>query len=463
MDTHTERKSKLILKDKPIWKGIVSLALPVFLANIFKTLHDLVDAYFLGRLGDSTAASEMQGAIGLTWPIFFVFLSFGMGISIAGNALIGQYIGKKDYVNAKKYATNVVYISIILGVVFTLLSYFLAPSILGWMGVEGNKLEYATTYLRVRSFELIILFLTFAFQAIRRATGDTTTPVLVSSFAILMNIILTPIFVLYLDMGIFGAALATLLANIIILPITIILLVKNKKGISVKFKVSHINVPIIKDIFRIALPASSGQSIQAVGFIILQAFIENFGVAVTAFYLGNRINSLIMFPVSSISTIIAVYVAQNIGAGNIRRAKNSIKQGVKMSVGLMILGVLIILPFREGLVRIFSDDEEAITLAVEYMLFVAISLPFVAVFQILLSTFQGSGDTKFSFWLALIRLWVFRLPLVYLTIHYTNLGPTGIWASMLISNMLAVIVGFLLYTRVKFIPKIKFSKQSKEI
>jgi putative MATE family efflux protein len=264
-------------------------------------------------------------------------------------------------------------------------------------------------------------------------------------------------------MGIFGAALATLLANIIILPITIILLVKNKKGLSVKFKVSHINVPIIKDIFRIALPASSGQSIQAVGFIMLQAFIENFGVAVTAFYLGNRINSLIMFPVSSISTIIAVYVAQNIGAGNIKRAKNSIKQGVIMSVGLMILGVLIILPFREGLVRIFSDDEEAITLAVEYMLFVAISLPFVAVFQILLSTFQGSGDTKFSFWLALIRLWVFRLPLVYLTIHYTNLGPTGIWASMIISNMLAVIVGFLLYTRVKFIPKIKFSKQSKEI
>jgi Na+-driven multidrug efflux pump len=134
-----------------------------------------------------------------------------------------------------------------------------------------------------------------------------------------------------------------------------------------------------------------------------------------------------------------------------------------MSVSLMILGVIIILPFREALVMIFNKDTEAIVLAVEYMKFVAFSLPFVAVFQILLSTFQGSGDTKFSFWLALIRLWVFRLPLVYLSIHYTDLGPTGIWASMLISNILAVCIGLILYTKVKFIPKIKFSKQNKEI
>lgn len=460
MSTIAEKRGNLILYDKPIWKGIVILAFPVFLANIFKTLHDLVDAYFLGQLGDSVAATDMQGAIGLTWPIFFVFISFGMGLSVAGNALVGQYIGKGDYESAKKYATNVVYLSIVLGIVFTVVSFFMAPSILGWMGVSGNKLTYAITYMRIRSFELTIMFITFAFQAIRRATGDTTTPVIVSSIAILLNIILTPLLVLQLDMGIQGAALATLIAQAALLPITILLLVKNSKGISVPFKIKYINIPIIKDIFRIALPASSGQSIQAVGFIILQAFIETFDVAVTAFYLGNRINSLIMFPVSSISAIVAVYVAQNIGAGNIRRAKDSVKQGIMMSVGLMIIGVSLILPFRRGLVGIFSDDTEAISLAVEYMFFVALSLPFVAIFQNFLSTFQGSGDTKFSFALALIRLWVFRLPLVYFFINYTNLGPTGIWYAMLISNLLAVAVGGFLYSKVTFIPKIKLMKSS---
>ncbi|MDC7242972.1 MAG: MATE family efflux transporter, partial [Sphaerochaetaceae bacterium] len=327
MDTKAEKRSKLILENKSIWKGIVILAFPVFLANIFKTLHDLVDAYFIGQIGDSQAASEMQGAIGLTWPIFFVFLSLGMGLSVAGNALVGQYLGKKDFINAKKYATNVVYLSIALGILFTAIAYFLGPVILGWMGVEGTQLEYAITYLRVRSFELTIMFITFAFQAIRRATGDTITPVIVSSLAILINIILTPILVLYLDLGIYGAALATLISQLVMLPVTIVLLIKNKRGVSINFRISDINLPIIKDIYKIALPASLGQSIQAIGFVILQAFIEEFDVAVTAFYLGNRINSLVMFPVSSISAIVAVYVAQNIGAGNIARARNSVKKG----------------------------------------------------------------------------------------------------------------------------------------
>lgn len=456
MTNQIEKKSKLILKDEPIWKGIVTLALPVFLANIFKTLHDLVDAFFIGQIGDATMASEMQGAIGLTWPIFFVFISFGMGLSVAGNALVGQYLGKGDILNAKKYATNVTYLSIGLGVLFTALAYFLGPQILKWMGVEGNMLTYGTTYVRVRAFELTALFLTFAFQAIRRATGDTVTPVIVSTLAILLNIGLTPLLVLHFNMGILGAALATLIANWVVIPVTIFLLIKNKNGISIKFKISHINKDIIKHIGKIAIPASSGQAIQAVGFIILQAFIKDFGYSATAaFYLGNRINSLVMFPVSSISNIIAVFVAQNIGAGNIIRARQAIRQGTIMSVVVMIIGVSFILPFREQLVRVFSDDLLVIDKAIEYMFYIAIALPFVAVFQIFLSTFQGSGDTKFAFWLAIIRLWFLRLPLVRLSMEFTDLGPTGIWISMLVSNVVAVIVGGLLYSKIDFKPKIK--------
>ncbi len=456
MLTKAQQKSNLILKDKPIWKGIVTLAFPVFLANIFKTLHDLVDAFFIGQIGDANMASEMQGAIGLTWPLFFVFISFGMGLSVAGNALVGQYLGKKDYVNAKKYATNVVYLSIFLGVGFTLLAFFFGPQILSWMGIEGNMLEYGITYLRVRSFELAALFLTYSFQAIRRATGDTTTPVIVSTAAIALNIGLTPLLVLHFNMGIYGAALATLIANWAVIPVTVLLLVRNKHGISIKFKISHLNKDILKHITKIALPASSGQAIQAVGFILLQSFIYEVGDNVTtAFYLGNRINSLIMFPVSSISNIIAVYVAQNVGAGNVKRARKSIKQGTIMSVGLMILGVLLILPFREQLVSIFSSDSEVINLAVEYMFYIALALPFVAVFQIFLSTFQGSGDTKFSFLLAITRLWILRLPLVRLSMEFTSLGPSGIWIAMLTSNVIAVFFGAFLFSKIDFQPKIK--------
>jgi putative MATE family efflux protein len=459
MDSIQEKKSKLILHDSPIWKGIVSLAFPVFLANILKTIHDLVDTYFLGQWGESEIATQMQSAISLTWPIFFVFIAFGMGLSVAGNALVGQYLGRKDISNATKYATNTIYVSIFLGLLFTLLAFFVAPIILRLMGVEGNTLEYAILYVRIRSFELPILFLSYAFQSIRRATGDTTTPVLISTFAIVCNIILTPLLVLNFQMGIAGAAYATLFAHILMLPLLLFFLIKSKNGLKVSFKLSHINIPIIKDIFRIGMPASTGQSIQAIGFIVLQAFIYSYTESVTsAFFIGNRINSIVMFPVSSLSAIVAVYVAQNIGAGNIKRAKDSVRQGIIMSVIVMSIGVILILPFRHVLVGIFTNDQLVMDYATEYMVFVGISLPFVGIFQNYLSTFQGSGDTNFSFWLAIIRLWVFRLPLVAGFIYLTDLGPSGIWYAMLISNVLAIAVGTYFYSKVKFTPKIRLSE-----
>ncbi len=461
MDSKVEKKSKLILHDNPIWKGLIVLAFPVFLANILKTIHDIVDGIFLGQIADEAIATSMQSAVALTWPIYFIFISFGMGLSVAGNALIGQYMGKRDFNNAKRYATNTIYISIILGVLFTAVAFILAPVILGLMGAQGSDLEYAILYLRIRSFELPILFLSFAFQALRRSTGDTVTPVLISSFGILINIILTPLLILVFNLGIKGAALSTLFAHIVMLPFLIYYLIKSKNGISISFKVSYVNIPIVRDIFKIALPASIGQSIQAVGFVILNSFIYSFGTSVSAaFYVGNRINSLIMFPVSSITAIVALYVAQNIGAGNIPRAKASVKQGMLMSVSIMIMGVLIILPFRNILVRMFSHDASTIDLAVQYMVFIGLSLPIVAVFQTFSATFQGSGDTKFTFVLAIVRLWLFRLPFVLLTMRFTDFGPAGIWYSMLASNILATLVGFWLFTRVKFIPKIRLSVAS---
>ncbi len=456
MDSSVVKKTNLILHSNPIWKGLAALALPVFLANILKTLHDIVDTIFIGMIPDQTIATGMQAAIGLTWPIFFIFLSFGMGLSVASNGLIGQFVGKEDFENAKKYATNSAYLSIILGFVFTALVFFFAPLILQLMGVEEEVLEYATIYLRIRSFELPAVFLTFAFQAIRRATGDTTTPVVINSIAILINIVLTAILILGFNMGITGAAIATLTGNLLMIPMVLYYMIGAKNGITIKFKTKYINMPILKKIFGIALPASAGQSIQAVGFVFLNSMIYSFGTEVAAaFFIGNRINSLVMFPVSAITSIIAIYVAQNIGAGNIPRAKQSVKEGIIMGVLIMALGIAILLPFRHMIVGWFSHDETTISHAVTYMFFIGIGLPLMALFQAYLSTFQGSGDTHFSLILAVVRLWIFRLPFVWLSMRYTNLGPLGIWYSMLASNILAAFVGVILYSRVKFVPRIK--------
>lgn len=454
MNANVDEKTQLILYKDPIWKGLLYLSFPVFLVNILKTLHDIVDGIFLGQVKGAEIATSMQSAVALTWPIFFIFISFGMGLSVAGNALIGQYVGKGDYINARKYANNTVFIAIFLGVLFTVIAYSLAPYILNLMGAEGTDKEFAITYLRIRSFELPILFLIFAFEAVRRATGDTLTPVIVNAIGILLNIILTPILVLGLNMGVTGAALSTVSAHVFILPAVIFFLLKSKKSITVNFNIKHLNKIIVKDIFDIGIPASTGQSIQAVGFVILNALIYAYGTSVSAaFFIGNRINSLVMFPVSAVTSIVAIYIAQNVGAENIPRAKRTVREGMITSVIMMAIGVMILLPFSGLIVNLFSHDPETIDYAKTYVFFIGIGLPLMAVFQTYLSAFQGSGDTKKSFVLAITRLWVFRLPLILLANRFTDFGPSGIWYAMLASNVLAAFVGAYLYTKVKFKPK----------
>lgn len=457
-----EKKTHTILYENPLWKGIIWMSIPVFLSNVLKTLHDLVDGIFLGQVPDAggvSVSTSMQSAVSLTWPVYFIFLSFGAGLSVAGNALIGQYIGRNDPVNARKYAFNTILLSLGLGVLFNIFVYFMAPVILGWMGAKGTDLDYAITYLQIRSFELPILFLSYGFQAIRQATGDTVTPVIVNAISIVINIILTPIMILVWNMGIVGAALSTLIAHWLMLPLIILFFSRVKDGIKIDLKKFEPRADIMKDLMNIALPSSSGQAIQALGFVILNAFIYSFGTATSAaFFIGNRINSLVMFPVSSISAIVAIYIAQNVGAGNIPRARKSFRTGMFLAVTMMTLGALFIIPFRTFLVGLFNHDEETIRLAAEYTLYLHIGLPFMGVFQTYLSTFQGSGDTKYSFLLAITRLWVFRIPLVLVFMNLTDLGPSGVWYAMLISNFLAVFVGMFLYSKVQFQPKIRLEK-----
>ncbi|HPD99731.1 MAG TPA: MATE family efflux transporter, partial [Bacillota bacterium] len=142
-----------------------------------------------------------------------------------------------------------------------------------------------------------------------------------------------------------------------------------------------------------------------------------------------------------------------VGAENVPRAKKSVRQGIIMSVLMMVIGISILLPLSEFIVNLFSNDKDTIDFAKTYVFWIGIGLPLMALFQVYLSAFQGSGETKKSFVLAITRLWVLRLPLILLANKYTDLGPMGIWYAMLISNVLAALVGAYLYSKVKFLPK----------
>ena len=146
----------LLLHEKNLYKAFTILALPVFMANIIKSLHDLVDTYFIGQMENSVAA---QAGLSIAWPPINILMSFTIGLSVAGVSVISQLIGAGKKEEAKKYSGLLVLLTMGLGVLVNVILYFLSPGILSLMGAEGEVHTEALTYLRTRSFEMVFTFL----------------------------------------------------------------------------------------------------------------------------------------------------------------------------------------------------------------------------------------------------------------------------------------------------------------
>ena len=175
--------------------------------------------------------------------------------------------------------------------------------------------------------------------------------------------------------------------------------------------------------------------------------------------IGGRINSLLLFPVMGIGTVLATFVGQNIGAGNKERAKKAFVQSLILVVSMTTLGAIILFPFKENLTRIFLENPNEVALCVRYVVFLLMGLPLMGVFQCFIGCFQGAGRTDLSLWLATIRLWVLRIPILLVMVHFLDVGYQAVWICMTISNFGAMIVGSFLYTFVDYEPRISKLQQ----
>ena len=216
-----KEKNHLLLKEKQIYRAFLYLAYPVMAANLLKSVHDLVDTYFIGQMEGSVAA---QAGISITWPLLNIFLSLSAGLAVGGVALISRFLGEKDTHKARQFTGLLLILSIIIGVVVNVLLFATSPFVVRWMGAEDGVYDAGLIYLQVRSFEMVFLFLFTAFQASRQARGDTQTPVILSIISILINVVLTGLFINVWEMGVFGAALATLIGQAVVAPAVLILM-----------------------------------------------------------------------------------------------------------------------------------------------------------------------------------------------------------------------------------------------
>ena len=438
----------LLLYEPNLYKAFLTLALPVFGANFMKAFNELVDTFFIGQTANSVAA---QAGVSISWPLINIFAAFQVGFGVAGVAVVSQLLGAERREEARENAG--VLLAVLFGVVLNALLYLVAPWVMAFTGAAGDVFTCSVSYLRVRSFELVFTFIFAAFQAVRQAQGDTVTPVVLSVSAVVFNIILTGAFVQGLGMGVFGAGLATVLGNVAVAPVCLFLLFSRRQTLHLEWGRITLSWPILFRLTRIAAPAAFSQALSSLGFLVLQTVILSYGEAVTAaFSIGNKISNILLMPVLALGSVLAAYVGQNIGAGNGARARQAYRVSRNIGFLVAVVGSLLLLPFREELAGLLSNDGATRLAAVEYMFWVLLTQPLMSLFQNYLGVFNGSGKTIYAFWMSTARLWLVRLPLIMFFKHFTAVGSTGVWYAMVLSNFIILFLGAFLYRRVDFTP-----------
>jgi putative MATE family efflux protein len=442
-----------ILNHPSILKGIVMMAIPIFLNNLLKSLHDMVDAIFIARMPNQAQETldAALTAVNIHWPVYFLFMALGTGLGVATVAMVSQYVGANRYDLAKKYSSQLIFLAVMVSLLSIFIFFITSDLVLGFnlfayiMGARGEALDFAGSYFRIRSFDLLFVFIFLVYQAIRQSTGETLQPVLLNIGAILVNIFLTWLFVSRMNLGIDGAAYATVISHVAVTPMILIDLFRSKKHLTISFNLMLPDKETVKDMVQFAWPASAGQAISSLGFVVIQSIILFYGNDVSAgFSVGNRIAMLLLNPVVALSTVLAAYVGLNIGHGQGQRAKASYRVARNASLLLMVIGISIVIPLRHHFIYLILGTYESSSyqIALEYTFWILLTQPFMAMFTCFTGLFNGSGYAKFTLRMALLRLWGMRIPLVFLFMFI--LPPdnySGIWFAMIISNIAILFYG----------------------
>ena len=438
-----QNNSELIQKGD-MYKVLLTLSIPIMINSIIQTLYNLVDGIWVSKI-----SSVHFAATSFVWPINFLFIALGMGLSVAGTSLLSQLLGAGKIKEAKEYTNQLMVSSLFLSIVFMIIGVITSPYIIKLMGGEGEFANLANTYLRISFLDLPFLFLYFNINSIMNAQGNTVTPTILSAVSALINVVLDPIFIFTLNMGISGAAWATVLSRVVLALWGIKIIFNEGNNLKPNFRKFKFNKNILKEIIRVGLPASIGQTGASIGFMFLNGFIVSYGTAtLAAFGMVNRVTNLVMQPAMGVGAALTAVIGQNLGSNQLDRATESFIKASRIALSIGILGGALIFIFNKQMVNFFiqsKDEPEVIIQSMTYMKYVAFSMPLMGMFSVFQGIFQGSGNTKYSMAMEVGRLWAIRLPMILIFKNFSNFGPSGIWFSMSVSNLIVCLYGLWVY------------------
>lgn len=413
-----------------IARALVDLSLPIVLANLLQACHQLVNTFWVGRLGAQAVA-----AVSISFPIVFLITSLGAGLSIAGSILVAQHAGARDWRMVNHVAAQTLLMVALASSLLSAAGYLATPLTLRLIGVGDEVFADAVHYMHVSFLGVAFTFIFFMFQAVLRGIGEVKFPLFLVAVGVLINLALDPLFIFGWGPvpagGVAGAAYATFAAQALVAGVGLGLLFGRSFGIQLRRRDLVPDGAAIRRLLTLGLPASIEQSMQALGITAMTAIVSSFGtIAMAAYGISFRVYSFVIIPAFGISMAASTLVGQSIGAGNVALAERIALSSARMTC-LLLSAITVLLYLGAGpLVRLFAPDNAQLlqegSAAVRYM---SLSYSLIGIQFGLIGAFRGAGDTFLPMAQALVGTWLVQLPLAWMLSKQTMLTTDGIWLS----------------------------------
>jgi putative MATE family efflux protein len=436
------------LLEGPILSSLLKLTVPIILLQLLQAAYQLIDAFWVGRLGGDAVA-----AVSVTTPFVFLSIAIGAGLAIAGSVLIAQYVGARNQPMVDHVAGQTLLMVLLISVCLGALGFVFAPNLLQLMKVSDAVYDGALGFMRFSFIGLVFNFQFIMFTAFMRGVGNPTVPIYIIVGSVTLNFALDPLFIFGWGpvpaSGVMGAAMATLSTQALATVVSFIILFRGKRGIDLKLRDFIPDFPYIKKAFFLGLPSSIEQSVRGLGVTLMTFLIASHGTLSLASYgVGSSILQVVMITGMGFSQAISTLVAQNIGAGKVTRAARIGRLGATVSFWCLSgIGLLAFL-LAEQLVAFFvPEDPNVIAGAAVFLRTIALTWGFLGVQLAITGVLKGSGNMVTSMILALVSQFVLQFPLAYVLSHHGSMGVKGIWWAFPISNVVMSLIAMGVFAR----------------
>ena len=423
---------------QPINKLLLGMSLPIMASMLVQALYNVVDSIFVSRISENALT-----AVSLAFPIQSIMIALGGGMGVGVNAILSKALGEKDYESVNKSAMNGIFLSLINFVIFILVGLFVVRPFYVSQTSDAEIITYGVDYLTIVCCMSFGIYFQFIFERLLQSTGRTICTMITQTTGAIFNLILDPIFIFGMFgmpvMGVKGAALATVIGQIVAATFAFILNIRVNKEIQLRFRGFRPDKEIIGKIYSVGLPSIIMQSIGSVMVYGLNKILIAFSSTATAvFGVYFKLQSFIFMPVFGLNNGMVPILAFNYGARKRERMVDTIKYSVIYALIIMTAGTLAFWLFTDKLLLLFAASDHMMSMGIPALRIISIHFPIAAFCIIIGSVFQALGRAVYSMINSIMRQVVVLLPVAYL------LSLTGevnnVWWSFPIAELMSFTV-----------------------